>query len=130
MVFHVQKNTWSKYTQLFDLPFLFIYIYIFITTVDSNDLINGQEDNQQRLRNSNSAASLQSNTTTSENNYSNDGIEFLPGMKNCCFTIPRFLPPCEWIRSQCKIILLNLYSNYLIFYQCLRLFICYHHLWI
>lgn len=82
---------------------LFIYIF-FIAAADCNNLIHGQEDDQLRLRNSNSAASLKSNNTTSENNYSNDGIEFLPGMKNCYFTIPRFLPPCEWIRSQRKII--------------------------
>lgn len=88
-----------------DLRVMFYFCLFVFIIADFNNLKYGPNDNQARVPNSNSVSSLKLNNF-SEKNYKNDGIIFLSGMKAYCFTIPRFLPPCEWIRSQSKILIM------------------------
>jgi hypothetical protein len=68
---------------------------------EQNPNIIGQEDNQGRLRNSNSASSLGS-IAHSDKSLANDCLLLLPKLKRNNFNIPKFIPPNDWIRSQCN----------------------------
>lgn len=76
---------------------------------EQNITITGQEDNQGRIKNSNSASSLGS-LNLSDKSFSNDKILLLPKMRRTNFNVPKFIPPDEWIKSQCNFYFLKAYK--------------------
>lgn len=72
---------------------------MFLADADQNTFLTGQEDNQGRLRNSNSASSLGSIALSDKSLEINCPL-LLPKLKSNNFSVPRYIPPNDWIRSQ------------------------------
>ena len=62
----------------------------------------GLEDNQGRLRNSNSNSSLGS-ISLSDKSIPIDSVLLVPKLKRSNFVVPKFIPLNDWIRSQCSL---------------------------
>lgn len=97
--FLCSKKQLSKVS--YDICFQLSVSHVLNHTADQNSNIIGQEDNQGRLRNSTSASSLGS-ILLSDKSFGNDGLLLLPKLKRINFCVPRYIPPNDWIRSQCN----------------------------
>lgn len=67
--------------------------------MDKTNINNGQENNQGKIRTSNSASSVGS-ITLSDQSFTSDGLLLLPILKTKLFVAPNYILIDEWIRSQ------------------------------
>ena len=77
-------------------------LFAYTSLADQNIVIVSQEDNQGRLKISNSASSLGSLNLSDKSFGGDETLLLLPRLKKHNFQVPKYVPINEWIQSQRK----------------------------